>query len=350
VKHGFVRQDVHVVNFFCFAALALGLVFLWATLRGDQVLVAVAVLVMFGVLWRLNVMPVTDGRCAIEEATGIRQLSFAWKAAQGIGYLRSDLQSASRSPYLALRMERNLRAVVGDAEVASLSVVYSWAAMDGLRLKLYPIVQRYSAYTPYLDRLNADWIQSSGPRFLIFDGRTIDGRNIFAETPAMWLEVYRWYDSRLLGPRNLLLERRARPRFGSLQFVMRRRCRLGDDVQLPALREPVFLTMKCSLSPAGMLANLLWRVPAVGMSVSHGGQANSSRVIAALLTAPTLVNRGPGTLPELATLFRDGGPAPMDGAVEKLVFVGPGLAYYEPGCEIEIYRCAAASPDRAPRP
>jgi len=93
--------------------------------------------------------------------------------------------------------------------VASLSIGYNNAVVDDLNLVLYPVLQRYSAYTAYLDSLNADWIRDKGPRFLIFAGISIDGRHPWTETPAMWVELYRWCNTRLLGKHNLLLERRA---------------------------------------------------------------------------------------------------------------------------------------------
>ena len=38
-----------------------------------------------------------------------------------------------------------MRAVIADSPVSSLSLVYTGAMLDGLNLKLYPVVQRYSA-------------------------------------------------------------------------------------------------------------------------------------------------------------------------------------------------------------
>jgi len=338
IKHGFVRQDdVHIVIFFCFAALALGLIFLSFPLPRGGGLAALMVLAVFGVLWQHNATA-SNVISTVAMASGVRQISFVCKAARGVGYLRSNLRSASQTYYMTKRMERNLREAIGDADMASLSVVYSWAAMDGLRLKLYPIVQRYSAYTLYLDSLNADWIRNRGPRFLIFDGQTIDARNMLAETPAMWLEVYRWYDTRLLGPRNLLLERRTQPRFESLQPVARGRGRLYDELPIPAMEGPVFLTMKCSLSRTGKLASQLLSVPEVRISLSQSGHVRSSRVIPEVLIAPTLVNYAPSTLPELAMLFQKDAQLPAAALVTKIAFEGPGLSYYDPNFEFELYR------------
>jgi hypothetical protein len=45
--------------------------------------------------------------------------------------------------------------IVGHEPVAFLSNFYSNALLDDLNLVLFPVLQRYSAYTPYLDRGSA---------------------------------------------------------------------------------------------------------------------------------------------------------------------------------------------------
>jgi hypothetical protein len=96
--------------------------------------------------------------------------------------------------------------------------------------------------------------------------------------------------------------------------------------------------MKYVLNGTGKLAAQFLRVPEVRMSVSKGGQVRSLRVIPEVLTAPTLVNYAPSTLPELAMLFQKESQLPAAGLVTKLAFEGPGLNYYDPNFEFELYR------------
>ena len=67
----------------------------------------------------------------------------------------------------------------------------------------------------------------------------------------MWLEIYRWYDTRLLGTRNLLLERRAAPRFAALESIGRFRIAFPGELHLPISRDPVFWTMNCRPEHSG---------------------------------------------------------------------------------------------------
>jgi len=96
--------------------------------------------------------------------------------------------------------------------------------------------------------------------------------------------------------------------------------------------------MKCSLSRTGKLASQLLSVPEVRISLTQGGHVRSSRVIPEVLIAPTLVNYAPSTLPELAMLFQKDAQLPAAALVTKIAFEGPGLSYYDPNFEFELYR------------
>ena len=210
--------------------------------------------------------------------------------------------------------------------------------MDHLNLVLYPVIERYSAYTPYLDKMEADWIREKGPRFLIFDGQAIDGRNAWAETPAMWLEVYRWYNTRLLGVHNLLLERRKEPRFSRFESGGHSRIQFRNDIiQMPPAQQPSFWTMQCALTTTGNVRKELFRVTAVTMTVETSDGRNSVfRVLPEMFTSPTMGNYLPGNLAEFAEVF-DADSSPKF-SVNRLTFGGPGISSYGPDCDFEVLR------------
>src|SRR5262249_32793499 len=151
------------------------------------------------------------------------------------------------------KIEPEIRAILGDSPVASLSVMFAGAALEGLNIQIYPVVWRPGAYTPYLDGLNAAWFRERGPRFLIFDCLAIDQRRVWAETPETWLEVYRWYDTRFLGRRNILLERRSEPRFRRLERTGAFPLPLTRNLALPVSQTPVFWSVHCDLNVKGKL-------------------------------------------------------------------------------------------------
>ncbi|HEY1496665.1 MAG TPA: hypothetical protein VGF49_19055 [Candidatus Solibacter sp.] len=338
-KHGFVRQDVHLENFICFAALVMALIALqidWSTNR--RVMFGALIGLPFLVLWQDYVIPVNDNRPMLSEITGFRAVRFGAKALVNFGAVRRNLRAAAdteMSKHPEARIEPELRAVIGDSPVASMSLIYSGAFAEGLNLRVYPVVQRYSAYTPYLDGLNAAWIRDRGPRFLLFGGEPIDSRDPWAETPSMWLEVYRWYNTRLLGERNVLLERRAEPRFQRLESIGRTVTSPDAGLKFPASDAPVFWTMNCPLNAKGKVRKLVYRLTEVhALEKTCSGVRAPRRVLPAVLTTPVMGSSLPGSLAEFAAVFAG---TPLTCAVESIAFES-GLGSYSGRCEIEFFR------------
>jgi hypothetical protein len=342
VKHGFVRQDAHLANFICFAALAMGLAALpvcWK--QSSRLVVGLAIFAPFLMLWQDYVIPLADFRTLIAEVSGLRASSHAANALVRYGAVRRGLLAAAQAELADapdLRLEPEVRTIVGDSPVASLSLRYSGAFVDGLNLRIYPVVQRYSAYTPYLDNLNAEWVRDRGPRFLLFDGGSIDMRDAWAETPAMWLEIYRWYDTRLLGRVNLLLERRAAPRFQRLESIGRSTILPADGLRLPASPAPVFWRVTCGLNTKGKLRKLAFRIAEVdAVENACSGPRAPRRVVMDVLSSPVMGNFLPGSLAEFAALFEDGTiPCPV-----SAIRFESGLGSYSDRCDVEFLQLAA---------
>jgi hypothetical protein len=331
-KHGFVRQDSpHVAGFFCYVALALGLVSLNLNLQNRNALRPAALIVLFVPLWLLNR---DDFRTVQLPATvGLRSVVMVVKLFP-LRQLGDRLKTSTNFPEES-RIEPEIARAIGDSAVGSLSLQFSNLAAAGLQTALYPAVQRYNAYTPYLDGLDADWIRGKGPRFLVFDGQRLEIRDSWADTPATWLEVYRWYDYRLLSSRNLLLERRSHPRFNRLDLFAHFQTRFPGSFHLPHSQQPVFWSMECNPNISSRLVNMLFRPPEIFMSVrSNDGNSRESRVIPEMLAEPILGNFLPGDLEEFSRLFQSG---PEDGdIVDEINLSGSGLGLNASTCQVSF--------------
>ena len=204
-KQGFVRSDEHVIVFFSFAALAIALIYLTADFSGRYLIAAMAIGFIFFIFWAGELVGHLGRAEIFREAAGTRALDTTWDA---LHFRKLQQQLVSARLALAARnpMDPAVRAIIGNRAVTPLSEGYDRTFVAGLKIEIYPILQRYSAFTPYLDRLNAAWILEKGPTFLLFDGETIDKRDAWAESPSTWLAIYRWYNTRYLGPDNLLLK------------------------------------------------------------------------------------------------------------------------------------------------
>jgi hypothetical protein len=336
MKHGFVRQDDHIVNFFCFAALAVGLVALCADFAGWRKLAVLAVLVPMPIICLPRLVSYQN---VLADMSGLRVVRAMWLAYRSATRGRSPaLEKALMGPQAPdPSVEPEIRAILGDSPVAFLSHKYSAAYFDNLSLRIYPVVQQYSAWTPYLDELNAEWVRTKGPRYLVFDGRPIDGRHPWAETPAMWAEVYRNYDTRLLTARNLLLERRRDPRFTRFQTVATFQVSMPGELDLPPAGTAAFWSLACRMTGAGSLRKLLFRVPETTMTVDTGdGRGKEYRSITDVLTSPVIGAWLPQSLPEFAAVLQSN-PAPHF-RVGRLIFGGPGARFYQSTCEARWFR------------
>jgi hypothetical protein len=287
------------------------------------------------VVWQDQVLG-SSPRFVFDTVTGVSSLRAAWGAIR-IDSLRQRLSASLAAFPESERLEPEIIQAIGDSPVASMSVSFTDVAAAGLRVSLYPVFQRYSAFTPYLDRLNAAWVRDRGPRFLVFGGFAIDQRDAWAETPAMWLEVYRWYDARLLGSQNLLFERRAVPRFAALERISHLKVGFPVELRPPVSQGPVFWTMKCGYSAFGRLEKLLFRIPGIFVSVfERGGNSRRVRVIPEVLVSPVPGNYWPGDLAQFATVFA---PDSSPGfAVDRIAFDGFGMSAYSAGCEVDFLR------------
>ncbi len=334
IKHGFVRQDEHIVNFFCFATLTLGLIALYTDFQGWRKFLALAVIVLPFVICLPHLVSYQNVLADVSGLRALRSMWLAWRSAtagQSLAQQRAVMGAMAPDP----SVEPEILAIVKDSTVAFLSYRYSAAYFDGLNLQIYPVVQRYSAYTPYLDGLNAEWTRNQAPQFLVFDGSTIDNRHPWAETPAMWLEVYRNYDTRLLTRRNLLLERRQKPRFNKLELVGSFTVSMPGQLDLPPSDTAAFWSLACSLTSAGSLRNFLFRVPVPTMTTERdNGSREEYRSITEVLTAPVMGTWLPSTLAEFAEVFASK-PAPRF-RTRKLIFGGLGAYFYQPNCEARL--------------
>jgi hypothetical protein len=338
-KHSFVRQDLpHVFQFFGFAALALALIALVIPLKQFTKIGLAVVLVLFGAVWQDYILrSFLRGAVTVAAITDIRTPALVWRTLHFSGLRRSlDAEGQAGFP-TASRIEPGIKLIVGREPTAFLSDYYSNALVDDINLVLFPVLQPYSAYTPYLDQLNATWIESKGPRFLICGGLAVDARQLWTETPRTWAEVYRWYSTRWVGPNHLLLERRAEPRFSHFQVVAHRMANFGEELLMPVSQGAVFWTTECSLTRSGEWHALFFRVPPVMMDVhENNGRTWTRRATLPLLGAPSPGNYLPTSLVEFAEVLSQS--EKPDFSVKSIEFRSLGKSAYQPVCAVEFLR------------
>jgi hypothetical protein len=76
-----------------------------------------------------------------------------------------------------------------------------------------PVFQSYSAYTPYLDRMNGEHVRTNGAARAIISLQSIDDRIQFVDEPLVWRALLDNYDLEYQTSEMVLLRRRNQPKF-----------------------------------------------------------------------------------------------------------------------------------------
>jgi hypothetical protein len=336
LKHGFIRPDDHIINFYCFAALAIGLIALYANFAGWRAFAVAAIVLPLPLICLRHL---TSMETVAADMTGLRVVRSIALAARSAaeGHTPAEEKALLGALAPAPLLSPQLRAVVGDAPVSVLSLNYSAAYFDDLNLKIYPVVQLYSAWTPYLDQLSAEWIRTQGPRFLIYDGHAIDHRHPWAQTPALWAEIYRDYDSVRVSDDNLLLERREMPRFRALETVRTFQVHFPGPMPLPAAEAAEFWSLSCPMTAAGYQRKILFRVLPVDMEIQFSdGHRHTYRGIMDVMGSPILGEGLPTTLTEFAAVLAPESALPA--RATRVLFSGAGAASYRSQCLVKWMR------------
>lgn len=345
LRHGLIRPDMyHVLQFLSMTALVLALIALVPSFEKPKTRTVAAVAIpLFTIFWLLDAAG-RDLKATIASISGVKTPQIIFEILH-YDSLRRQLQTAGQEAIPATaRTEPEIANIIGEQSVGFLSNVYNNAFVEKLNLVLFPVIQRYSAYTPYLDELNAQWVIRHGPRYLLFNADEMDDRHPWTDEPATWLETYRWYNTRVVGSRNLLLERRDRPRFDHLELTERRDVRFGEKLPISAAQTPMFWKMNCSLSTEGRLRVLTYRVGVVTMTASEpSGLSTTHRVSLPTLASPSIANYLPSSLAQYGEIFSDSEKFTF--SVANLEFAGAGSSAFNSPCQFAFYRTVSASTD-----
>lgn len=184
---------------------------------------------------------------------------------------------------------------VGSASVDLFSFRQGILFSQGMNWVPRPVFQSYSAYTPYLLGLNAQFFQSErAPRFLIFADPALDARLYPLEDSQALFEILRNY-SPVMAERGTILFRRDAERSGTpdpRQVVLERTVPFGESVQVGGLPgECQTLSLRVEYSLWGQLVALVYQPPPVWIELESVGQnPQVRRLIPGMATDDFFIN------------------------------------------------------------
>jgi hypothetical protein len=298
-KHGFVRDDSHVLMFFAFAMVAPFLLVAAAPefLGSARACLALGASIALSVncycvsyeQWHHDTSLLDQAReryaCMRSNA---ETLLHPRRLRAGLDQVRAQAALEWRLPTIAAR--------VGGASVDVLSVDQHVVLLNGFHWTPRPVFQSYSAYTDRLDKLNAEFYQGEhGPQFVLLNLWAIDGHLPGHEDGGALLALLRYYQPVLRERGYLLLERRhddAGPQPDVAEAPVIRTARLGEEVVLhTAPGRYTTLGVHMRLTAAGKLLQAAYRPPVVTLHArTDDGQSMEYRLVPDMAHGPFLLD------------------------------------------------------------
>ena len=276
-KEGFVRHDVHVLAFFggwaLFFALSL------TTRRGfnyKNVLLRTESRALKSFLMVIMLMLLLSG--SISGAISLRtvyspyspNLSYPPLTIYQLANPKIAEDEFSRSVEM-LRLHYNLSnetlAMISNHTVDVFQRDVAVAYVYDLQWDPRPIFQSYSAYTSYLDELNAHHLNSSSaPDYVLYAFGTIDNRYPLFDEPATFRDLLCNYLLKAvdnLGPEPVYILRKAPNRCGGQVTISRFEVNFNESVAIPFRPGYVFADVIIEHNGWGELRDIIYKNPPV---------------------------------------------------------------------------------------
>jgi hypothetical protein len=295
-KHGFVRDDSHVLLFFEFA---LGLPFV--LMAYDAAFFKSAALrILLGVTFLLSLSSwykerhVSFSSTSIVRESGhrllanIKRVALPWRAQIN---MEGDYTRAVKEWELP-----QVKTVVGDGTVDVLSSGQGVVLLNGLNWTPRPVFQSYAAYTESLLGMNTRHFRGDrAPQFVLLRVEPIDGRFPMLEDSGVLLELMKRYRPVLTEKNYLLMQRgvewesecdnQHRP-------CLERTIELGEEVVVDHAPGQ-FLTLQLEFheTAAGKVLKSLYRPPVVYLKVVTASAVEKEyRLIPEITNSPFLLS------------------------------------------------------------
>lgn len=271
-KHGFVRADGHMLGFF-YSALVICVSFpaLFGE-TGPSRRIAWALLVPAALL---SVAGIHDALPpVVKYASGLAQE----KVMQNLNALvhwpsvRGELEQKLNSERTAADLPKT-RKIIGKATVDVLGFEQGVAILNQFKYRARPVFQSYSAYTPRLNQINAEFYNSSrAPEYALLKLQVIDERPLLLDDADL-LRIFPHYYRYVQSEKGYDLWRRrdTLPSFDQLlpRPLTLKVVPLGEQLPLGEFEhKPLWVQIDLKPSLLGRLRNFLYKPPLVHLRLT----------------------------------------------------------------------------------
>jgi hypothetical protein len=342
-KHGFDRQDGHVLFFFVFLLAVTALLILASTKIRE-----LGLTVFFFLAVLLVTIPVAVLHNGIYYADAVDFVSgrTGWSNVRSLAHLdetRASLRAQAGENLAPLELPQEWLTLI-QANQGSVDVIpweISFCPANELEWRPSPTIQTYVTYTAWLDAWNAKHFSGvRAPDFILLEWKNIDERHIPFDVPATWralLVNYQLVDAKL--DRNLLLLGRNQfPAELRQGLIGTRTASTTSWIDVPQARGPVFARFNPKFTTEGLLAKTLFRIPPITIELAYeNGQSVTHRMIPDTARNGLLISHVPIDAADAALVF-------SGGAVDRVVrfrIGGPGAAYLRDTLDVEFLNAPA---------
>jgi hypothetical protein len=297
-KHGFVRQDEHMLTFFSTIPFLTGLLFLFShqdAYKKSHAMFQTSAILCF--ICILNFILIPDVVKSIFKNTYlITQL--------GKNYQTFDKRKTEALQDDILSAEWNDEIGSNSIQILPWELNYAEANQwDGWQPN--PALQLYNIYTRKLDEYSARvFAKEKAPHFILLEYKTIDRRNMFIDTPATWNAIFPNYIIAKQDESRLLLSKKDVS--ASLNFtpLFSNTYKFNETISVPDSPDPVYVKIIIKDSFFGKVITMLFRGNPPEMTVTYqDGTEQSFRIIADTLQNPVRIDYIPYNFEQTAQFF-----------------------------------------------
>jgi hypothetical protein len=297
-KHGFVRQDGHMLSFFSTIPFLTGFLFLFShrdACKGSRILFQTSAILCFICIF--NFIFIQDVVKSVFKNTYL------------ITQLGKNYQTFDERKTEALQddmLPAEWTGEIGSNSIQILPWELSYAAAnrwDGWQPN--PGLQLYNVYTRKLDEYSARvFAQEKAPRFILLEYKAIDGRNMFIDTPATWNAIFPNYIIAKQDESRLLLSKKDAPVSLNFASLFSNTYKFNETISVPDSPDPVYAKIIIKDSIFGKVITMLFRGNPPEMTVVYqDGTEQSFRIITNTLQNPVRIDYIPYNFEQTALFF-----------------------------------------------
>jgi hypothetical protein len=207
------------------------------------------------------------------------------------------------------RLQASTLNLIGDGTVDVMPWEISTVYINGLTYNPRPVIQSYTAYDAYLDKLNEKkYLSQDAPDFVIFTPGDIDGRHPLFIEPRTRRTLLTHYEVVEETPSYLLFKRRKSPLEISETVTEPQTSQLGEFIPLDYTGGLQYISADIEYSLLGKLARTFYQPPLLRVAVEfEDGETQRFRAVMPLVNDEVLVNPFFDTVQSAGDFFRSNG-------------------------------------------